>query len=39
MAKLLPIIMLLIGIGGGIGAGIMLAPAPEEADTPPKGKA
>ncbi len=30
MRKLLPIIMLILGVGGGIGAGIMLAPAPEE---------
>lgn len=29
MRKLLPIIMLILGVGGGIGAGIMLAPAPE----------
>ncbi|MFK7751481.1 MAG: flagellar basal body-associated FliL family protein [Sedimentitalea sp.] len=28
MAKLLPIILLIIGIGAGIGAGIMFAPAP-----------
>ena len=38
MAKLLPIIMLLIGIGGGIGAGIMLAPAPEEAEVATAGE-
>ncbi len=38
MAKLLPIIMLLIGIGGGIGAGIMLAPAPEEAEVAAAGE-
>lgn len=30
LSKLLPIILLLLGTGGGIGAGIMLAPAPEE---------
>lgn len=30
MGKLLPIIMLLAGVGAGIGAGIVLAPAPEE---------
>ncbi|KUP94760.1 flagellar basal body-associated protein FliL [Tritonibacter horizontis] len=30
MSKLLPILMLIIGLGGGIGAGIMLAPPPEE---------
>jgi flagellar FliL protein len=29
LSKLLPIILLIIGTGGGIGAGIMLAPAPE----------
>ncbi|WP_420004682.1 flagellar basal body-associated protein FliL [Arenibacterium sp. LLYu02] len=29
MRKLLPIIMLILGVGGGIGAGILLAPAPE----------
>jgi hypothetical protein len=34
MSKLLPVIMLIIGLGGGIGAGIMLAPAPEEPITP-----
>ena len=28
--KLLPIIFLLIGVGGGIGAGIALKPSPEE---------
>ncbi|WP_412073276.1 flagellar basal body-associated protein FliL [Tritonibacter mobilis] len=38
MAKLLPIIMLLIGIGGGIGAGIMLAPAPEESEVAAAGE-
>ncbi|NIZ11878.1 flagellar basal body-associated FliL family protein [Phaeobacter sp. HF9A] len=30
LSKLLPILMLLIGVGGGIGAGIMLAPPPAE---------
>ena len=30
MKKLLPIILILIGVGGGIGAGVMLRPAPEE---------
>ncbi len=30
LSKLLPVILLIIGTGGGIGAGIMLAPAPEE---------
>ena len=29
MRKLLPILMLILGLGGGIGAGIMLAPMPE----------
>jgi len=33
LSKLLPIILLIIGTGGGIGAGIMLAPAPEVIDT------
>ena len=32
MSKLLPILLLVIGLGGGIGAGIMLAPPPEEMD-------
>ncbi|UWQ74850.1 flagellar basal body-associated FliL family protein [Leisingera sp. M658] len=30
LSKLLPVILLIIGTGGGIGAGIMLAPPPEE---------
>ncbi|UWQ79366.1 flagellar basal body-associated FliL family protein [Leisingera sp. S132] len=30
LSKLLPVILLIIGTAGGIGAGIMLAPAPEE---------
>lgn len=30
LSKLLPVILLVIGTGGGIGAGLMLAPAPEE---------
>ncbi|KIC27942.1 flagellar basal body-associated FliL family protein [Leisingera sp. ANG-M6] len=30
LSKLLPVILLILGTGGGIGAGIMLAPAPEE---------
>lgn len=30
LSKLLPILMLVIGVGGGIGAGIMLAPPPED---------
>lgn len=29
LSKLLPVILLIVGLGGGIGAGIMLAPAPE----------
>lgn len=29
LGKLLPIIFLVIGVGGGIGAGLMLKPAPE----------
>lgn len=33
LAKLLPIILLIIGTGGGIGAGIMMAPSPEPHDT------
>ena len=37
MAKLLPILMLILGIGGGIGAGIMLAPAPEMTEVAAKG--
>ncbi len=36
MKKLLPVIMLLIGVGGGIGAGIMTAPAPEADGQDPK---
>lgn len=30
IGKLLPILMILIGLGGGIGAGLMLKPVPEE---------
>lgn len=30
IAKLLPVILLVVGTAGGIGAGIMLKPAPEE---------
>ncbi|WP_435660870.1 flagellar basal body-associated FliL family protein [Leisingera caerulea] len=30
LSKLLPVILLILGTGGGIGAGIMLMPAPEE---------
>lgn len=29
LSKLLPVILLIVGTGGGIGAGIMLAPEPE----------
>ena len=32
LSKLLPVILLIIGTGGGIGAGIMLAPEPEVPD-------
>jgi flagellar FliL protein len=31
LGKLLPILLILIGVGGGIGAGVMLRPAPEPA--------
>lgn len=31
MRKILPILLALIGLGAGLGAGIMLRPAPEEA--------
>ena len=34
MKMLLPIIMLLIGAGAGIGAGVMLKPAPQEITEP-----
>lgn len=30
MGKLLPIILIVLGVGGGIGAGLALRPAPEE---------
>ncbi|MBY6135532.1 flagellar basal body-associated FliL family protein [Nocardioides marinus] len=33
MSKLLPVILLILGTGGGIGAGIMLAPAPEPVES------
>jgi len=33
LSKLIPIILLIIGTGGGIGAGIMLAPPPEPHDS------
>ncbi len=29
MAKLLPVVLILIGLGGGVGAGMLLRPAPE----------
>ena len=32
IAKLLPVLLLLVGIGAGIGAGIALAPPPEEVE-------
>ncbi|WP_264211885.1 flagellar basal body-associated FliL family protein [Leisingera thetidis] len=35
LTKLLPVILLIIGTGGGIGAGIMLAPPPEEEHAAP----
>ncbi|AHD02737.1 flagellar basal body-associated FliL family protein [Leisingera methylohalidivorans] len=38
-SKLLPVILLIIGTGGGIGAGIMLAPPPEEHKAAADGKA
>jgi len=31
MGKLLPILLALVGLGGGVGAGIALRPAPQEA--------
>lgn len=33
LSKLLPVILLILGTGGGIGAGIMLAPAPEPVES------
>ena len=30
MGKLLPILLAIVGISGGVGAGLMLRPAPEE---------
>ncbi len=39
LSKLLPVILLIIGTGGGIGAGIMLAPAPENHSTETEGEA
>lgn len=38
LSKLLPVILLIVGTTGGIGAGIMLAPEPEAADAEPAGK-
>ncbi len=32
MGKLIPIIMVVLGVAGGVGAGLMLRPAPEEHD-------
>lgn len=32
MKLLIPVILLLVGVGGGVGAAIMLAPAPEPAE-------
>ncbi len=34
MRKLLPILMALLGVGAGVGAGVMLKPAPTEATQP-----
>ncbi|NBB97494.1 MAG: flagellar basal body-associated protein FliL [Alphaproteobacteria bacterium] len=40
MSKILPILLMILGLAGGIGAGIMLRPAPPEPvaaeDSPPK---
>jgi flagellar FliL protein len=39
LGKLLPILLILIGVGGGIGAGVMLRPVPEPdaaLESPPK---
>lgn len=38
MGKLLPILLALIGLGGGIGAGLMLRPQPEEVVIDPCGE-
>ncbi|WP_424943763.1 flagellar basal body-associated FliL family protein [Aliiroseovarius crassostreae] len=37
MGKILPILLALIGLGGGVGAGIALRPAPEVAEINPCG--
>ncbi|WP_298492492.1 flagellar basal body-associated FliL family protein [uncultured Maritimibacter sp.] len=37
MGKILPILLALIGLGGGVGAGILLRPAPEEVVLSPCG--
>jgi len=37
MRKLLPILLAIIGLGGGVGAGLMLRPAPEEVVIDPCG--
>ncbi|WP_293574036.1 flagellar basal body-associated FliL family protein [Phaeobacter sp.] len=39
LSKLLPVILLIVGTAGGIGAGIALAPAPEETAEAPEGGA
>lgn len=38
LSKLLPVILLIVGTAGGIGAGIMLAPEPEVADAAAAGE-
>ncbi|MCR9149178.1 MAG: flagellar basal body-associated FliL family protein [Rhodobacteraceae bacterium] len=37
MRKLLPILLALVGLGGGVGAGLMLRPAPEQVVIDPCG--
>ncbi len=37
MRKLLPILLALIGLGGGVGAGLALKPAPEMTEMPAEG--
>ncbi|NVK13836.1 MAG: flagellar basal body-associated FliL family protein [Rhodobacteraceae bacterium] len=39
LSKLLPVILLILGTAGGIGAGIMLMPAPEEEHAAESGSA